>query len=428
MRLIFLNRFFAPDHSATAQLLSDLAFGLSEAGHTIQVIASRRRYDDPKVYLPARETIRNVEIYRVWSTSWGRDNLALRALDFATFYATAFFRLLLLARRDDIIVAKTDPPLIAVVAAPVALLRGGILVNWFQDVFPEAAEATGVAGRIGKVLFRLARSLRNWSIRRASLNVALGEHMAERLRREGAHKCPVVVIPNWADGGVIYPVAASDNSLRLAWNLDEEFVVGYSGNLGRVHELDALLTAMSDIAGQDFNGPRQPIAFLFIGGGAHYPRLHQEIARRQLKNVHFKPYQPAERLAESLSVPDVHLISLRPQFEGLVVPSKLYGILAAGRPAIFIGDDNGEVARCLRRADCGFTVRPSEGRALAKHITGLADNPKRAAEMGRRARSSFEAQFDKRIAVAAWTHLLLGASARQPARSPEIIQASHPLP
>jgi glycosyltransferase involved in cell wall biosynthesis len=156
--------------------------------------------------------------------------------------------------------------------------------------------------------------------------------------------------------------------------------------------------------------------------------LHQEIARRQLKNVHFKPYQPAERLAESLSVPDVHLISLRPEFEGLVVPSKLYGILAAGRPAIFIGDDNGEVARCLRRADCGFTVRPSEGRALAKHMTGLANNPKRAAEMGRRARSSFEAQFDKRIAVAEWTHLLSGVSARQPARIPEIIQASHPLP
>jgi glycosyltransferase involved in cell wall biosynthesis len=405
-----------------------LAFGLSEAGHTVQVVTSRRRYDDPKVHLPAHERIRNVEIHRVWSTSLGRDNLALRALDFATFYVTAFLRLLLLAKRDDIIVAKTDPPLIAVVAAPVALLRGAILVNWFQDVFPEAAEATGLAGRTGKVLFRAARSLRNWSIRRASLNVALGELMAERLREAGTRECPVVVRPNWSDGDLVYPVAASDNSLRLAWNLDGKFVVGYSGNLGRVHELDALLAAMSYVAAEDLNGARPSIAFLFIGGGAHYPRLHQEIAHRQLKNVHFKPYQPSERLAESLSLPDVHLISLRPQLEGIVVPSKLYGILAAGRPAIFIGDDNGEVARCLRRTDCGLTVLPSEGRALAKHIISLAENPKRAAEMGRRARSSFEAQFDKRIAIAEWTHLLSGVSARQPACSAEIMQVSDPLP
>jgi glycosyltransferase involved in cell wall biosynthesis len=209
--------------------------------------------------------------------------------------------------------------------------------------------------------------------------------------------------------------------------LDGKFVAGYSGNLGRVHELDAIIEAMADLADTGLNVDR-PITFLFIGGGALYPKLHREITRRGWTNVQFQPHQPSERLAESLSVPDVHLISLRPEFEGLVVPSKLYGILAAGRPALFIGDKDGEVAWLLRQADCGITVHPSEGKVLAKHIASLAMDPLRVAAMGQRARSAFETQFDKSISLAEWMRCLAAVHASPSRHGAGIMQVSPQRP
>ena len=140
MRIIFLNRYFFPDHSATSQMLSELAFYLAESGHSVAVITSRQRYDDAAALLPASERIRGVEVHRVRTTRFGRAHLPGRAADYASFYLTAGWRLWRLARGRDVIVAKTDPPLIAVVAWLIARLRGATLVNWLQDVFPEVAE------------------------------------------------------------------------------------------------------------------------------------------------------------------------------------------------------------------------------------------------------------------------------------------------
>jgi glycosyltransferase involved in cell wall biosynthesis len=235
------------------------------------------------------------------------------------------------------------------------------------------------------------------------------------------------VIPNWANGDLVRPVDPLDNPLRKAWALDGKFVVGYSGNLGRVHELDAIIEAMAELADIGLAVDR-PIAFLFIGGGALYPKLHREIERRGWTNVQFQPHQPAEQLGYSLSVPDIHLISLRPEFEGLVVPSKLYGILAAGRPSLFIGDKDGEVARVLCQADCGITVSPSEGKALARHIADLAMDPLRVAAMGQRARSAFELHFDKSISLAEWMRCLAAVHESPPPHGAEVMQVSPQRP
>jgi glycosyltransferase involved in cell wall biosynthesis len=251
--------------------------------------------------------------------------------------------------------------------------------------------------------------------------------MAERLGKEGAQASRIAIIPNWANGDLVRPIDALNNPLRKDWGLDGKFVAGYSGNLGRVHELDAIIEAMAELADTGLTEDR-PIAFLFIGGGALYPRLHREIARRGWTNVQFQPHQPAEQLAESLSVPDIHLISLRPEFEGLVVPSKLYGILAAGRPALFIGDKDGEVARLLRQADCGITVHPSEGKALAKHIADLAMDPLRVAAMGQRARSAFEMHFDKAISLAEWMRCLAAVHASPSPHGAGVMQVSPQRP
>lgn len=412
MRLIFVNRFGGPDQSATSRILSDLAADLNARGFEAHIITSRQMYENANANLPAQERINGADLHRVWAARFGRDNLALRFFDYLTFYLSAVWRLWRLAEPGDVVIVMTDPPLFSVAAAPICWLRGSRLVNWLQDIFPEAAEALGVGGGVGRLLFKPLRQLRNLSLKAAYANVVLGERMAAYAQSEGAPPDTIIIIPNWADGSAVKPVPPSSNPLRKRWGLDGHFVVGYSGNLGRVHELDAILDAMALLQegiGAYANGGA--ILFLFIGGGALQKRLRQEAASRGLRNFRVEDYQPGEQLAESLSTPDVHLVSLRPEFEGLIVPSKLYGVLAAGRPALFIGDSDGEAARVLRNAGCGLCVAAGDGAGLALNILELSRSRERRIAMGRRARATFEASFDRRIAMDAWARFLTGAPA-----------------
>jgi glycosyltransferase involved in cell wall biosynthesis len=241
----------------------------------------------------------------------------------------------------------------------------------------------------------------------------LGERMADRLAHLGVAGDRIRIIANWADGRAIAPVRHSANALRTDWQLGDAFVVGYSGNLGRAHEIETLLEAIAILerprkGATLVDEPR--ILWLFIGSGALFGPLRAEVARRGLASVRFKPYQQSERLAESLSAADVHLVLLRPELEGLIVPSKVYGICAAGRPTIFVGDGDGEIARLVDRHRCGRTVAVGDGAGLAQAVVALAADPAGCRHMGERARRAFEAEFDMAIAVARWEQLLLEVS------------------
>ncbi|MBF0367853.1 MAG: glycosyltransferase family 4 protein [Magnetococcales bacterium] len=398
-KVIFLNRFFYPDHSATSQLLSDLAFDLVQRGIPVAVITSRLRYDDPEAKLLPRESLQGVEVHRVTTSRFGRHFLPGRAIDYLTFHLGALWLLFRISCQGDVVVAKTDPPLISVTALPVVWLKRLRLINWVQDLFPEVAVALKVKGIRGPLAF-LMKLKRNLSLKTARLNVALGERMAERLQGEGVAKERIRIIHNWSDGRSITPIPAAANPLRKEWGFRERFVVGYSGNLGRVHEFDTLLGAAEILR------ERGDILFLFIGGGAGIARLQGEVARKKLSGVRFQPYQPRERLPLSLGVADAHWISLLPDMEGLIVPSKFYGIAAAGRPVLFVGDHQGEIARLIEGADCGRTVSIGAAQALADEIIKLADDQGERVRMGQAARALFDARFDRPQALDAWHRLI----------------------
>ena len=344
-KIIFVNRFFHPDLSATSQLLSDLAFHLA-ADRRVVVIASRLRYDDPSARLPARETIRGVEVRRVATTGFGRAGLLGRSIDLASFHAGAAQALIGLARRGDVIVAKTDPPLLSIVAGWAARLKGARLVNWLQDIYPEVAIALG-APYPGGLLGGALRALRDASLIKADDNIVLGERMAAHLRAVGAPAGRVRVIANWTDEATITPIDPALNSLREAWGLTGKFVVAYSGNLGRAHEYRTMLGAAAILAGET------SIAFLVIGDGHHMRSLKADAKAAGLANIVFQPYQAADALASSLSAGDVHWISLRPELEGLIFPSKVYGVLAAGRPIIAVTVRRRRNRAPGRRHGCG---------------------------------------------------------------------------
>lgn len=397
-RLVFVNRYFYPDHSATSQMLSDLVFALAGQGQDVAVITSRQIYDQPAARLAAGENVAGVRVHRVWTTTFGRDRLLGRAIDYLTFYAGAAWQLFRSVSAGDTVIAKTDPPLISVIAAGVARLRGAQLVNWIQDLFPEVALALGV--RSIKPLSPLLLRLRDRSLRAARVNVVLGEHMAKRVAARGIAHEHIRIIPNWADGRLIYPVSPAGNSLRKAWGLDDKFVIGYSGNMGRAHEFWTLVESAWTLR-QD-----PGIAFLFIGAGAQRSWLEDEFRRRDVANVHFRPYQPREALAQSLSVPDVHVVTLRESLEGLIVPSKYYGIAAAGRAVVHIGDADGEIARILHGERCGYAVRSGDAQGLTDLLRQLARDPGRVQNLGHRARMAFMTRFDQPIAVQKWREAL----------------------
>lgn len=408
-RVIFLNRFFYPDHSATSELLANLAFALSLENRNVKVISSRLRYDDNEHLLAPHEIIDRVEVWRVWSSRRGRYRMMGRAADYASFYIASAVKLWQLARRDDIIIAMTDPPMISVLAAAIARLRGSKLINWQQDVFPEVAKAVGLGGTVGGALFNALRLPRNWSLRLAHRNVVVGEMMARTLRAQGIKPGSISIIPNWSDGGLVKPIEPEQNALRDAWGLNGAFVVAYAGNLGRAHETETILGAMQLLQGAAAATAAQslPIKFLFIGGGVLRTRLQKQVNALGLSDVLFKDYQPRDRLALTLSAADVHLVCLNPKLEGLVVPSKIYAIAAAGRPALFIGNLSGELAQMIDQASFGFVVPIGKPEELADRILQLASAPQLRASMGIRARAAFDQCWDKALAIEKWERLLI---------------------
>lgn len=397
--IVFVNRYFYPDYSATSQLLSDLAFDLSQKGFAVTVVCSRQLYDDPLARLASTELVNGVLVKRTYSTTFGRARLVGRAIDYGSFYVSASITLLAHLKKGSVVVAKTDPPMISVCAGVASVVKRAVLVNWMQDIFPEVADALGVRIR-PYWLGRLVHRLRDWTLRVARKNVVLGDRMRSRLLSTGASKNSIVDIPNWADGTEILPVDRKNNPLISGWGLEDKFVVGYSGNLGRAHEVDTIIDSICMLKNN------KDIVFLFIGGGAMLDRVRATVRGENLQNVNFRPYQPRESLALSLSVPHIHLISLRPDMEGFVVPSKLYGVMAAARPCINIGDPDGEVARVLYQCDGGCSVRPGDVNGLVAAVQGYASNPTECETQGRSMRYMFEKKYNKPIALKKWSKLI----------------------
>lgn len=399
-RLIFVNRYFFPDHSATSQILSDLAFDLAAAGRDVHVVTSTQIYDNPQAALADREIVAGVNVHRVPSTRFGRGALAGRALDYLSFYRSIRRRLGEIAGPGDIVIAKTDPPLTSVVALAAARSRGARLVNWLQDIYPETAIELGVPMMRGPVAAVLA-AWRSRSLRQAEANVVAGELMGRRIEAFGVAAARIDVIPNWCNDEEIRPVAPGQNPLRQAWGLADKFVFGYSGNLGRAHEFDTVLAAAERLR----DDPR--IVFLMVGGGKLFEELREIVGQRRLDDsFRFMPYQERAVLPHSLGVPDVHWLSLNSRLEGLIVPSKFYGIAAAGKPIVVIADRNGELGRLVRQSSCGLAIAPGDVDALVEALRHLAREPETVAAMGRRARSLLDAEYTRRQGLQRWRSLI----------------------
>jgi glycosyltransferase involved in cell wall biosynthesis len=395
MRVWFINRFYWPDEPATAQMLGDLAEALAARGWPVGVIASHP--GDPQT--PAEEIRHGVRICRRRGPPRGRTGVGGKLADYLCFLLGAGWQSLRSVRRGDVVVAMTDPPLLGVVLWPVVALRRARLLHWAQDIYPEVAMALTPRPAV-RWLLGLLRGPRNFSWRRSAGFITLGRDMAGLMVRNGVAPDRVTVVPNWAPQGLGPPAAPAVERQRSAWHLAGKFAVVYSGNLGRVHDLEPVLAVAAALRDAPV------IVFLFVGTGPRHGALAAQAQARGLTNVFFFPPQPRAQLGAALAAADLHLVTLRPGCQSVVFPSKLYGIAAIARPLVFIGPPGSELAALVRDHALGFAFARDQTAAIAACLRRLAAAPDECRALGAAAAAFHRREDGLARAVTAWEKLL----------------------
>jgi glycosyltransferase involved in cell wall biosynthesis len=314
---------------------------LVERGHEVTVVASRRAYDDPEKVFPKQEIWRGIRILRVSATGFGKCARWRRATDFATFLCSCCWRLFRLPKQD-VVVAMTSPPLVSFIGAWFARLRGGRFCYWIMDLNPDEALAAGWLRR-GSLAANWLERCSRFSLRHAAKVVVLDRFMRERILRKGVEGGRIAVIPPWSHDSEVRFDAEGRTRFRKAHNLEDKFVVMYSGNHSPCHPLDTALATAEKLASSN------DIAFCFVGGGTEFSRVKQFAKERRLSNVLCLPYQPLEELAGSLSAADLHLVVMGDPFVGLVHPCKIYNILRIGAALLYIGPEPSHISEILQQ-------------------------------------------------------------------------------
>jgi putative colanic acid biosynthesis glycosyltransferase WcaI len=392
-RLLVLNQYYWPGVEATAQLLTELCEALTEDVDVTVVTGVLHGHERE----PRRLVRNGVEILRVPSTSFERSRLLARAANYATYLSYALLRGLRL-RRPDVVLCMTDPPIVADIALLVARRYRAPLVVISQDVFPEIAVQLNRLEN--PLLMSLLRGLVSVYLRRADRVVAIGETMRKRLEAKGARPDRLEVIPNWVDTKRLEP-----HGKHTWWahesGFEDKFIVMHSGNVGHAQDLDSLVRAATFLRDLD------DLLISIIGTGARHAELVALAERLEADKVRFAYYQPRHLLAQSLSAADVHVVGLAPGLAGYVVPSRLYGILAVGRPVIVAADPESETAQVVSEIGCGVLVPPARPELLARAIRDAHDGKHDLDAMGARGREWVEREADRAVAVRRYRDLLL---------------------
>lgn len=401
MKILVIQQHFYPEVAATGQLLLDLCEGLVKAGYKVKVITGNPTeipQEKQKGNFLRKENYKGIEIFRLKNTTFNKYRMAGRVLNYLSFHFLIFFHMLFYERPDLVFVLST-PPFISFSGLMLKVFKRSKVIYNVQDLFPDLAVELGKLKN--KQFIEFLKKLSELIVRRVDKVVVVGEYMEKRIReellRETSTDTHVVTIHNWADGDKIKVLREDEenNFLKREWRLEGKFVVLYSGNIGYLHEFDTIISTAEYFAKE---GPRE-IVFVFIGEGIKKSYIEEKIKEKGLYNILFFPYQSREMLTYSLGLADVSLVTLEKGFEGMVVPSKIYGILASGKPVIAIIGEESEITEIIRRGKCGEIIKIGDFKALSNAIINYYKNPQKCNEEGMNGRKYFEKNFERKIAI-----------------------------
>ena len=380
---------FWPDNSAVSQMISAVAEDAVQASWRVTVVTSARGYNRDETY-PVFAEHGGAAIHRVGGARFNRHSVLGRLANYLAFVVASGWKLLWLPT-PDCLVATSAPPFALALAWFMRVFRRVPFVFVAEDLYPEIAVASGIL-RAESATTRLAGCLFGRWLRRAETIIVLGEHMKARLLASHPQLDParVVAIDNWHDGKRLFPLARA---------VGERMCVQYSGNFGEGHDFATLASAMELLKGD------ARMHFQFIGGGRRRPWLEAEVKQRGLHNCSFHDYVPEAELNQSLNTADVCLVTVARGFEGLLVPSKLYGIMAVGKPVLYYGATDGDVPALVKRHELGWVIEQGDAAGLARALREAAADPQLRARLGANARRAFEVHYDRPLATARYIRL-----------------------
>lgn len=391
-KILVLNQYYRPGVEATANLLADLCEELAH-DYDVTVVTGRLQGRED---LPNNEFLNGVRVLRTRSTSFDRTKLHHRTVNYLTYLADSLIRALS-SRRPRLVLCMTDPPIVGDLGVIVARRFRAPLLVISEDVFPEIA--TELGRLTNPVLIRILRRLVGYYLQRADHVVAIGARMRERLIEKGAAADRITVIPNWVDTKAVVP-GPRDNEWAREHKFVDRFVVMHSGNVGHAQNLDNLVYATTYLRDLD------NLLVAIAGFGARHAEVRALATRLEADKVRFLPYQPREVLPQSLGSAHLHYVGLAKGLSGFVVPSRLYGILAAGRPVIVAADADSETARLVEEVQCGVAIRPDRPDLLAAVLRDAHDGRLDLDAMGRRGREYVEREADCSVALARYRSLI----------------------
>jgi glycosyltransferase involved in cell wall biosynthesis len=375
MHILLLNEYYPPDTSATAKMASQVAEALAQT-HQVTVLAGRPSYD-PDEYYPfawlRRDTRNLVTVERVGSTTYSRHQMRGRVSNYLSFLALAVPRALVI--RPDVILTMTDPPVAGIAGAFIARLARRPFVYNIRDLYPDMAIGGNIVRSDSWVA--LWERMHRHALRQAARVIVLGDDMRERILSKGIAPGRVVVVRD----GTSFPASMPEPNDPVVKEIrcGFPFVALHAGNLGFYGAWSTLLKAAEILRNEN-------AGLVFVGDGAN--RAHLQASVNGAPNVRFLPFRPVEQVPHVMMAGDVHIVTIRRGLEGVVVPSKLYSILAAGRPVLAVAAAESDAARIVSESGCGIAVDPDDPAAVAGAIRVLRSNPARLAEMGRRARET----------------------------------------
>ena len=398
MRILILNQCFYPDVAATAQHAWDLACKMRDQGNEVTAIASRSLYGAPGEALPQCEDIEGISIKRVGSSRYGKASLAARAFDFLNFYLFAAWEALRLPRQD-VVVCLTTPPFLPMLGLLLRVLRGTKCVYWCMDMYPDVLMACGVISKRSMV-GRLLEGLNRVCLRRSDHVVVLGRCMEKLAKSKGALQSHLSVIRPWGEPGSNPRPRCADNRYRSEWGARNRTVVMYSGNFGLGHDFEAIIKGIIALRND------QRFLFALVGGGKRKSEVTEALRAANVENYVDLPYQPRERLGELLAAGDIHIVSMIRAMNGIMVPSKFFGIAAAGRAVIYVGPSESEVAKCIEEAKCGVVIDSTTPHAFEHLLLELVGDDSRVNALGNAALSASKYSWSSDANLNTWTQLL----------------------
>lgn len=386
-KILILSQYFYPDIASTGQLLTELALGLAGKGIEVNVLTGHPTYGKG-ISAQRKENLKSIKIKRVWSTRLDKNTTKGQIFNSLSFFITSFWTLLF-SRDSSPILIVSNPPFLPVLGALMHTLKGRKFIYLVHDVFPDKAIKLKYI-KENSLLCRLWKWSDRYILKTASEVIALSRSMqkvmADKYKKYRLKPRLVTVIHNWADDMFIKPVDKSSNPFIKENGLQDKFVVQYSGNLGASYELEFIIDTARMVKDDS-------IVFLFIGDGIKKGKLKAMADEHGLSNIKFLPYQKKENLPYSLTASCVSIVTYDSNLDGLLMPSKLYSILASGKPVIGFCRKNSEVGNIISSAECGYLIEDNYEREFLEKIMFLKENKELSTSLGNNARKYFEKHF-----------------------------------